>query len=617
MSPDAPDPALVRAELDRVLSNNRFARAQALSRLLRFIVTQTLEGGESLKEHSLGVEVFGRQVTYDPRIDPIVRVQVRLLRLKLADYYRTDGRADPIVIELPKGGYAATFHLAAALTSGVPEPRHRIRRLIAAAGGLGVLSLAGLGGLFLFSQVLRQPAASARSLSIAVLPLVVDAGQSDDRYVADGLTDEIASALRKVPGLHVVRPTTVGGPSGQPLGGIEIGRLLGVESVLQGQLRRDGAGIKLSVVMLAVADGRAVWSESFEGNHSTLFDFQVRIAGAVAAALAVRVEPDVQRRLQTRDVVDQEAHRLYMQARYFSNMRTRDGVEKSIALFKAAVERDPRYALAHAGLADAYCLGIWYIPLPAAEASVAARRAALTAVDLDPTLSEAHTALGAAYFADWQWTEAERSFDRAISLTPANSRAHHIRAYVLLITGRRDEAVAGIRRAQQLDPLSRVINADVAELLFHAGRYQDALAQADAMIKLDPDFPLTYWVLGHTYRRLNRDREALTAFLKEKQLKGRSPDALSTLENAYRRAGWPEYLKAELALEWQPIENIAPYCMGRQYAWIGDTDTAFKWLERAYEQHDVSLMNMPIDLQATLGRDARYDRLIAKLGLSN
>ena len=623
----APTDAAVRAEIERILADPRFVRAHQLARLLRFIVDETLLGrGDDLKEYTIGIEVFGRSVTYDPRLDSIVRVQARLLRLKLAEYYQSNGAGDPVVLELPKGTYIPSFRHGsvsvdprdASLPTNVATGPSRLDWRIAGVGGV-LLFLLGASVPFrdrLLGLSQSGAALTEASQSIAVVPFRNLGANPDDDYLGEGLRDEVTSALRKVGGLRVVAvPTSVASPGGS-MDLREVGRRVDAETVVEGSVRREGHRLQISVQVVRLSDGATIWADSVEGDRIAMIEFQVRMAAAIAAAFAVRLQPDARKRLEASTTTDPETHRLYLQARYFWNTRSKAGVEKAIALFQSAIERDPGFAPAHAGLADAYAMGVWYIPLPSVEAAALAKRAALSAVRLDPMLAEAHSALGSAYAVDWQWAESARSLERAVQLDPAYPRAHHANAYILMLLGRTDQALVEIRRAQRLDPLSPVINADVVELLHHAGRYEEAIEQSKVALKLAPEFPLTYWALGFSLLRTGRDEEAVAALLKEKALKGTSRELMSALESAFARGGWPAYWRTELEFK-QKEPHASAYEIARLYGRLGLVDQSFAWLERAYAQHDAMLSNLKFGLQWELGSDPRFKELLGRLGVAN
>jgi TolB-like protein/tetratricopeptide (TPR) repeat protein len=619
--PDAPQ---ILEQVDRILADARLARSPILSRLLRFVVDETLAGrGDRLKEYVLGLEVCGRPPAYDPRLDPIVRVQTRELRRRLREYYETGGRHDPVVIDLPKGHYVATFRLvdrqapeAAPHESQIEPPaEHANLTRPALAIGFGAVVLVvvwiGFGAFRPFIEKIGTAAPAPPS--IAVLPFVNVGGEPDDNYLGDGMTEEIITAAANVDGLRVLGRTSVFRFSGVSDNEREIARQLKVDAIVSGSVRHEGTRLRIAARLVRAVDGAILWSETFEGERSDLFNVQERIARAIATALSVRLGGETDRHVRG-STSDAEARTLYLKGRYFWNKRTHDGLIKALDLFEQAVTRDPQYAAAFAGLAEAHIMSIWYAFVPPKVAIPRAKAAALSAVSLAPALAEAHAALGSVHMMEWDWVGAVRSLERAMAIAPDFPRAQHLYAYTMLLTNRPHEAVAAMRRAQQLDPLSLVVNADLGEVLDFAGHTDEALEQARKTVEMDPNFAITHYTLERALHRKGQTQEALRERLKGDELAGLPPEEVNALKDAATAGGWDAYYSKRIE---QLTNARSPrlYEVGRCYTRLGKLDDAFQWFERAYQQHDGTLSNIGVEVAAVLRHDPRFVSLQRKMGL--
>jgi len=402
--------------LARVLASGIFSSSQRLSRFLRFVVESTIQGKtDELKEYAIGIEVFEKPSDFDPRIDPVVRVQASKLRSKLLEYYNSDGRGDKVAISIPKGGYVPVFER--------------------------------IGGT-------DTPAGTARS-SVAVLPFVNMSAEPDNEYFSDGLTEEVINALTSVPGLQVVARTSVFRFKGQQHDVREIGGQLNAGTILEGSVRKAGTQLRITAQLVSVKDGYHLWSHTFKRELRDVFAVQEEISGAVREALAPHfgvATPPRGRRYEPR----LEAHELYLKGRYAQARLVGGNVPQAVSLFEQAIAADPNYAQAYAGLADAwFFLAFWGIVHPH-EAIPKAKSAAQKALELDDELPEAHVSLGwiqGCY--DWDWRGAQRSVERALELDPDFANGYVAYAsQVHVPKGQVAEALAALRKAIKLDPLS-------------------------------------------------------------------------------------------------------------------------------------------------------------------
>jgi TolB-like protein len=421
-----PSPEAVRAQLDKILASHAFRGAERPGRFLRFVVEQAL-GGNHLKETLVGVEVFGRKPAYDPRLDGVVRVEAVKLRSRLKAYYETEGAADSIRIDLPKGGYLPCFAALPDRPAEEIEPIEPIEKAVAvpprrawwtdwraiAALLALVLPIAG----YLLERKSHPRPATPDSSSIAVLPFVNLSSDKENEYFSDGLTEDLIDALAKVRGLRVVARGSAFQFKGKNPDIRAVGRQLNVAAVLEGSVQRSGDRLRITAQLSGVADGYHVWSETYDRRLADVFAVQDEISRAIVGALEVRAGGDPGRRLVQSSTQDLGAYNLYLQGRFHLNKWRPEGARKGVEYFAQAIAKDPRYAPAYTGMADCYTWLAVFGWSAARQAMPQARQAANHALELDETLAAAHVSLGyvkALY--DWDWPGAEREFKRALEL---------------------------------------------------------------------------------------------------------------------------------------------------------------------------------------------------------
>src|SRR4051812_43131064 len=447
---DRDSQAAIRQYLDRILASATFQQVDRLKRFISFIVSETIAGrGDQLKEYVIGVQVFGKEASFDPRTDPIVRVQARRLRARLARYYREEGQNVDLIIDLPKGGYLPTFKRRDVSASP--------RRSIGAA------------------LVSRN--------TVAVLPFSDHSANNDLGYFSKGLRQEIIHALAKLDTLRVLAWESAAF-NGSDLG--DAFSKLNAAVIVCGSLRQSGTTIRVTTQLIDGATGCYLWSESTDTDAADALSAQ----DAVARTVAKRFQPDTQTGRGSRHIENLAAHNLYLQGRYHLNQRTEEGLRKAVDFFEKAIVEDAQSALAHSGLSDAYGLLTHYGVLGPADVWAKAASSAATAVMLDGNSAEAHTSLAHMKSTqDWDWPGSEREFQRAISLNPRYSTAHHWYAMSCLVpVARLDEALEEMLIAQSLDPVSSIIARDLAALHYHRRDFDAALDQCDHTIELNPHF---------------------------------------------------------------------------------------------------------------------------------
>jgi len=574
-------PDQVRHEqLARILRSETFQQADRLKRFLTFVVSEAISGRqEELKEYVIGVQVFRKEESFDPRTDPIVRVQARRLRAKLVRYYREEGRADALVIDLPKGGYAPIF-----------RPRDTpvlIKRTV---------------GTVLVSR------------NTVVVEQFADHSPGRDLgSFCDAVRDELIHHLAQLPGIRILASR-----------GTEERRELdeqvrGAAVIVGGNVRQAGERLRTTVHLVDAASNCYLWSEAIDTDRSDTFDTQERVAEAVIK----KIEPDrLGRRVGTfgPPVQNLAAQNLYLQGRYHLNQRTEDGLRKAVDFFEKALGEGAEFAPAHSGLADAYNLLAHYGVLAPADAWTKAASAASTAVVLDDLCAEAHTSLAHVKATqDLDWKGAERGFLRAISLDTRYATAHHWYAMSCLAPlGRLDEALDEITAAQSLDPVSSIVSRDVAVIHYYRRDFETALEHCDHTIELNPHFGPAYWMLGVIQEQRRDLDEAAAALQRAVHLLPNTPRMYGALGRTFALSG-----RRTQALEMlKKLETLARhrYVSPLEFAWIrfalGDESAGFRWLTKACADRCFDLIAIKVDPRFDPYRgDPRFGQLMAQLGL--
>src|SRR3989475_1188337 len=455
-------------------------------------------------------------------------------------------------------------------------------------------------------------------LSLAVLPLDNLSGDASQDYFADGMTDELITDLAQIRALRVISRTSVMAykHARKPLP--EIARELNVDAVVEGTVLRSGEQVRITAQLIQAPADKHLWAESYEGNLCDTLALQKKVASAIAEQIRIELTPQEQAVLKKANVVNPEGYESYLKGRFFWNKRTADGLKVALAYFNQAIEEDPKYAQAYAGLADTYALlGDWqYAVMPPKEALPKAKAAAIKALELDSALGEAHNSLAFCLdIFEWDLYSAGKEFQRAIELNPNYATAHHWYAWHLSVMGRYDEAIAEMKKAENLDPLSLIIKADLAELLVIAHSYDESIRQSRKTIEMDPNFPLAHNQLGLAYLQKHMHDEAVAELQKAVQLSGGSPTCIANLARAYVASGKrSEAVKLLGDLKNRSSPGYPDSEIAVIYASLGDTDQAMNWLEKAYEKRfNPSVLLRPgFD---PLRSDPRFENLVRRIGL--
>lgn len=461
-----------------------------------------------------------------------------------------------------------------------------------------------------------SPSSSARP-RIAVLPMTNLGQNEDNRYFADGVTEDILTHLARVPGLIVVSSTSLLPDSAAQRPITEIGAMLDVDYILRGSVRRENERVRITAQLLDARRGGHVWADSYDRRLQDIFAVQGEIATKVADALNAEIVSGVKERIARPPTDDLVAYNLYLRGRYLWHRRTQATLLESVRYFSDAVARDSGFARAWAGLADAYSVLAFYDYLPPGTTYPKAKAAARRALELDPHLAEAHASLGyIALYYDWEWSAAEDAFKRAISINPSYTVGHQWYANHLVAMGRFDEAEREMIEAREVNPLSLIANGALGWVYFFARKYEAAVEQCNVALEMDADWDLCYLWRGQALVELGKYPEAITSLERAVELSGRSGISVAALAHAQATSGDTASARALLdelaaASEYRPSYEIA-----KGYLALGERERALEWLERAFNERAHSMAFLRVDPQLkSLEGDARFERLVAKVGL--
>jgi len=563
----------VREQLQRILTSATFKQVDRLKRFLSFIVLESIAGRSTeLKEYVIGVHVFGKESSFDPRTDPIVRVEARRLRAKLVRYYQENGSSDELIIDLPKGGYAPVF-----------KPRE-----------ISVVAKRSIG------------AALVSRNTVSVLPFVNHGGGPELDYFCLGVREEIVHHLARFPNLRILALDDAADRAEAAM-------------IVSGSVRASGTRLRITAQLVDAASRCYLWSESIDAESTDVFGAQERVARAIVQ----RLEPELaegSRPGARRPTENLAAHNLYLQGRYHLSQRSEEGLLKALEFFGKALVEDAQYALAHSGLADAYGLCNHYGVMGPSDVWTKAASSAATAVMLDDDSGDAHTSLAHVKSTqDWDWRGAEREFRRAISLNSRNPTAHHwYAASCLAPMGRLDEALDEMLLAQSLDPVSAIVARDVAAVHFYRRDFQTALEWCDHTIELNSHFGAAYWMLGLIQEQLKDFDESEAAFQRAVHLSPNMPRVHGALGRTFALSGRKKHALEVL----RTLEAFAKqrYVSPMEFAWIHfaleQTDRGFRWLTKASEDRAFELIHLKVDPRFDpLRDDRRFGVIVKRLGL--
>jgi serine/threonine protein kinase/Tfp pilus assembly protein PilF len=466
----------------------------------------------------------------------------------------------------------------------------------------------------------EQPSPTTSKPSIAVLPFVDMSPDSDQEYFCDGISEEITSALTKLEGLRVVARTSAFSFKSKNVSIPDIGRRLGVETLLEGSVRKAGNQLRIAVQLTNAEDGYDLWSEQYDREFEDIFAIQDEIRLAIVDQMKVTLLGDDRAALVKRHTVDPEAYSLYWKGRFFWNKRTEVGYRKGLEYFQQAIEQDPSYALAYVGIADCYDLLGWYDYLAPEEAFPKARDAAHKAMEMDDRLAEAQATAGwICVNFDWEWGCAESNYKQALELNPGYATAHQWYAEYLSYMGRHEEAIKHAEQAVELDPLSIIINCDLGQVLYYAREYDRAIEQLGKTLEMEPDFSISHYFLAFAYLQKRNHTDALQAAQKALDLAGgEGPLNIAQLGLVHSFAGNVDEARAALKrlTELSGKRYVSPFCVALVHMGLGRIDGAFEWLNKAHEARDHWLETLKVHpVLDTLRMGPRYEELLHKMQL--
>jgi TolB-like protein len=476
-------------------------------------------------------------------------------------------------------------------------------------------------GLFFLGRYTAPSVANSAAKSIAVLPFENLSRDPDNAYFTEGIQDEILARLAKIADLKVISRTSTQRYKSSPDDLPQIAKRLGVSNILEGSVQKTADRVRVTVQLIHAPTDAHLWGETYDRTLTDVFAAESDIAKAIAATLQAKLSGSEQHALTARPTENTEAHQLYLRGRYFWNKRTGADLKKSIDYFNQAIGKDPNYALAYAGLADAYVLLPAYAEASPKDSLPQAKAAAAKALELDSTLGEAHATLANALVAyDLNLAEANREFRRAIELNPNYATAHQWYAESGLVPlGQFDDAIAEARRALDLDPLSLVINADLGTTLTSARRYDQAIEQLRKTVEMDPGFYYAHWTLGNALELKGRNEEAIAEYKKAIALND-DPLPPALLGHLYAKIGRKDEALAILKQlrelrELSKQRYVSPYNLALIHIGLGQKTEAIQLLEETYEERDgynIAFLKVEPMLDPLRG-DPRFEALAQKV----
>jgi eukaryotic-like serine/threonine-protein kinase len=457
--------------------------------------------------------------------------------------------------------------------------------------------------------------------SLAVLPFENAAADPEAEYLSDGITESLINILAQLPKLHVMARSTVFRYKGQAIDPQAVGRELNVRAVLTGRVSQRGDTLSIATELVDVANGWQLWGEQYHRKRADLLAVQDAMAREIAGRLRLRLTGEEKKRLARRYTRNTDAYHCYLKGRYYWNKRTPEDLKRGIEFFNQAIEKDPHYTLAYAGLADSYYLlaGTAFAALAPGEAFPKANAAALKALELDDSLAEAHTSLATILVNEWDWGGAAKEFKRSIELNPGYATARHWYAFYLTALGRLEEAIREGQRAQELDPLSVIINRDLGLIYYYARKPDRAIEQYCKSLELDPNFALTHQALGRAYLLKGMREDALAALRLAAALSSDSVAMCAALAHALAETGSVVEARKILAdlIERSRRSYVSPTNIAVVYAGLGENDQAMEWLEKALAEHNAGLMMLKVHpVFDPLRSDPRYQDLLRRIGLA-
>jgi TolB-like protein/Flp pilus assembly protein TadD len=608
--------------LHKILSSKYFCNSKRHREFLRFTVTETLAGRASnLKEYVLGVDVFGRQDSFDPHVSPIVRVGASRVRAKLQAYYNGEGQSDPVTIEMPRGSYVPVFRHRRDLNKKNPAENdqqfwRRSKWILAILAFVLLLSVGGLSSYaFIARRDLRVASAPLGKItSVAVAPFRSTVPEKEVEYINDWLTDELISRLSEEQSLRVVAHSPVLQLTRAVERKGDMGGPLGADVVLQGTTERIADHARIRVELVDVRTGYHRWSDLYDCALKDVFAVQHEISRAIVRTLQNRpTYPSFQSA-----ATGLEAYNLYLDGIYQVNHQSYQGLMNAVEYFRKSIAIDPHFALAHSRLANAYIGLTEWGEFPASQGLVQAGSSADKALGILPDSAEAHASLGLVNSLRWRWTAAEHEFGRAVERDPGNGEVREKYAVNYLLPMRRlNEAIEQIQKAHVLPPMSVATNVNLCRVYYCNGDYEQAIDQCRRALAIEPSSSDAYFLLASALAQKSLLAEAASA------IESIGPPGDNARIVAFR--GYISGLRgrvqdAQTALhqldELSARKHVSSYDRSLVYLGLKDSGRAMKFLEQAYEERDPALIYLAVDPKwGNLRSAPRFRALLEKVGL--
>ncbi len=546
-----------------------------------------------------------------PRLEDIINKALekdRSLRYQTAADLQTD------LLRVKRDLDSARLSVGSATAGPDTRARWAKTRPALLISATALVALTAAGAWF----ALSRPSGEAIE-SVAVLPFVNSSGNPETEYLSDGITESLINNLSQFPTLRVSARSTVFRYKGQQADPQKVGKDLNVRAVLSGRLLQRGDMLVLRTELMDVANGSQLWGHEYTRRTDDVFGLQEELSTEISERLRLRLTNEDRDRLTKRSTQDPEVYRLYLQGRYHWYKRTPEGTMRAAEYLRQAIDKDPRYALAYAALADAYNSGSFFNVVPPRELMEKAKAAGEKALAIDDELAEAHAALGYASFTyDWDWTAATKHFDRALALDATIVSNYSYYPFYLTVGGHSDEAIRVAKRALDRDPVSAALSHNLAVQLILAKQYDAAIEECRRTIDLDPGFGIAYEVMAGAYAAKGRYQEALPLMARAVEINPANAFAVGQLGSIRGRLGQrPEALHVLDQLTRAANERYVPaLAYAVVHVGLGNTDLALDWLDKAYEERSNRLAYLGLEpVWEPLRSDARFNDLLRRIGL--
>jgi TolB-like protein/DNA-binding winged helix-turn-helix (wHTH) protein len=577
---------------------------------------------EQLRARLWSADTF---VEFDKGLD----TAIHRLRNALAD-----SAENPRFVEtLPRKGYRFIAPIEEVTSPRNEEPRpeqvearsrdNRFPRFIALPVGLAAVTLAILIALYVFRSQQRAPQVAAHRISsLVVLPFENASGDPSQKYLVNGVTDQLTEDLSKIRSLRVISRSSAMQYKRNPESLLQFAQELKVDGVITGTVKLSGNRVRITTRLLDVGTNRQVWTRDYERDLGDLSSLGFDVATAVAEQSQIQLSLEEQKQLPQKHSISPEAYDHYLNGRYEGDHWTDEDLQKSVADLKAVINQEPNYAPAWAGLSTVYSLMDLFRYLPHKVAVESTKEAALKALELDDTLSEAYVSLASASLSEWSWAAAAQEEQRAIDLDPNNATAHQWWGYLLRAEGRYDESIAEMKTALALDPLTANKKQSLGATLYQAGHYDEALQLFRGISDPDANSERRHRFMAAIYEQKGLQRESIAELLKALRLT-KKQELAAAVEQKYLALGYEEakrtYLLGNIKLLQSKAKNpgsTVAFEVAGDYASLRNSTEAFRWLEKAFQEHDDAMMYLKADDRFTaLRTDPRFKNLVHRLGL--